>query len=91
MDIKDITDSIMFGNLSNADITSVLEAVKFARGVLQRQTIRTLSPGAEVRFTSPKNGIRYEGRVERIAQKFVTVNAGAGGRWKVPANMLEVV
>jgi len=91
MDIKDITHSIMFGNLSDADMTSVLDAVKFARGVLQRQTISTLRPGVEVRFTSPKNGITYEGQVERIAQKFVTVNAGARGRWKVPANMIEMV
>jgi hypothetical protein len=31
----------------------------------------------------------YKGTVEKIAQKFVTVNTGSG-RWKVPANMLVI-
>lgn len=87
--IKEINSAIMFGNFTNDQLSSITDAVKFARSNLQKQVKRSLSLGSTVKFTSTKTGISYQGSVEKIAQKFVTVNTGTG-RWKVPANMLEV-
>ena len=89
MDIKQINSAIMFGTWTDTELSSMIDAVKFARASLIKQQKRSLSLGADVSFTSNKTGITYKGKVEKIAQKFVTVNTGSG-RWKVPANMLVI-
>ena len=91
MDIKQINSAIMFGTWTDAELTSIVDAVKFARAGLQKQNIRAMRLGSTVRWTSPKNPYGEQGTVEKIAIKFVTVKTSAGMRWKVPANMLEVV
>lgn len=90
MDIKQINSAIMFDSWTDTELSSMIDAIKFARSNLQKRVKRSLSLGSTVKFTSTKTGIAYQGNVEKIAQKFVTVNTGTG-RWKVPANMLEVV
>jgi len=89
MDIKQVNSAIMFGTWSDTELSSMIDAIKFARANLIKQNKRSLTLGSQVRFTSNKNGMTYTGSVEKIAQKFVTVNTGSG-RWKVPANMLTV-
>lgn len=89
--LKDIHSAIMFGSFTNAELNSVIDAVKFARGCLQKQNIRQLRLGSTVKFTSTKRGLTVQGTVEKIALKFVTVRDPIRGLWKVPANMLEVV
>ncbi len=89
MDIKQINSAIMFGNWTDTELSSMIDAIKFARASLVKQQKRALSLGAAVSFTSNKTGMKYQGTVEKIAQKFVTVNTGSG-RWKVPANMLVI-
>lgn len=90
MDIKQVNSAIMFGTWTDTELSSMIDAVKFARASLIKQNKRSLSLGSHVKFTSNKNGMTYTGAVEKIAQKFVTVNTGQG-RWKVPANMLHLV
>ena len=89
MDIKQVNSAIMFGAWTDTELTSMIDAIKFARSNLIKQQKRSLSLGTDVSFTSQKTGITYRGKVEKIAQKFVTVNTGSG-RWKVPANMLVI-
>jgi hypothetical protein len=89
MDIKQINSAIMFGTWTDTELSSMIDAVKFARAGLVKQQKRALALGANVSFTSNKTGMTYRGTVEKIAQKFVTVNTGSG-RWKVPANMLVI-
>jgi len=91
MDIKQINSAIMFGSWTDAELSSIIDAVKFARTGLQKQNIRTMRLGTTVRWTSPKNPSGVQGTVEKIALKYVTVKTASGYRWKVPANMLEVV
>jgi len=91
MDIKQINSAIMFGTWSDTELNSILSAVKFARQGLQRQNIRAMRLGSTVKWTSNKNPLGEQGTVEKIALKYVTVKTAAGMRWKVPANMLEVV
>ena len=90
MEIKDVTRTIRFGNYTNDELTSVIEAVKFARSRLQKATIRGLQLGDDVNFTSNKTGQNVTGVVMKIAIKYVTVRS-VTGLWKVPANMLTLV
>ena len=89
MDIKQINSAIMFGNFTDTELSSVLDAVRFAKANLIKQNKRSLSLGASVKFHSTKRGVTMYGTVSKIAQKYVTVNTQQG-LWKVPANMLEV-
>jgi len=89
MDIKEITHEIMFGNLNNRDIESIVSAVQFARAQIAKNTKRSLSVGNTVTFRSPRLG-SHTGRVEKIAIKYITIRTPQG-LYKVPANMVEVV
>ena len=88
MDVKEINSAIMFGNLSNADLSSVIDAVKFARAQLTKQNKRAFQPGDSVKFTSNRNGLTYIGTVRKVKIKYILVNTN-GGVFNVPANMLE--
>ena len=90
MDIKEINSSIMFGSFNNTELTSIIDAVKYARSRLQKQTIRSLMVGDNVNFDSVKLGRNVTGVVTKIAIKYVTVNT-VQGLWKVPANMLSLI
>jgi hypothetical protein len=88
MNIKDINSAIMFGNFTNDELTSVIDAVKFARTQLTKQKTRAFGIGDQVKFTSNRNGLTYVGTVNKVKIKFILVKT-AGGMFNVPANMLE--
>lgn len=88
MDIHAINQAIISGNLTNAELTSVIDAVKFARSQLTKSNVRSFTVGDRVKFTNNRNGVTYVGEVEKIKQKFVLVRTPVN-RWNVPANMLE--
>ena len=88
--IKDVNSAIMFGNFTNTELASIIDAVKYARAQLTQKTKRSLMLGDTVKFTSNRNGVTYRGTVRKIAIKFVTVDTGQM-LFKVPANMLEAV
>ncbi len=90
MNVDRINSAIIQGNLTNDELTTVIEAVKFARSRLQKQVKNTLMIGDDVNFTSAKTGLNYTGVVTKIAIKYVTVKT-VNGLWRVPANMLTVV
>ena len=89
MSIQTINAEILAGNFTNDQLTSIIDAVKFARSRLMEQTKRSLMLGDTVAFTSSKTGQRVTGTVKKIAIKYITVNT-AQGLWRVPANMLQV-
>jgi hypothetical protein len=80
----------MFGNLTNVELSSVIDAVKFARMQLTKQKTRTFSVGDKVKFTSNRNGLTYVGTINKVKIKYILVNTN-GGLFNVPANMLESV
>jgi hypothetical protein len=90
MNIQQVNSAIMFGQWTDVELSSMIDAVKFARASLAKVNKRQLTIGSSVRWTSPKNPRGEQGVVEKIAQKYVTVKTATGMRWKVPANMLEV-
>jgi len=88
--IQQINSAIMFGNLTNAEIESVISAVKFARANLAKQNKYTFRKGDTVKFTSNRNGMTYSGTVDRVKIKYVLVRTSSG-MYNVPASMLEAV
>jgi hypothetical protein len=90
MNIDRINSAIIQGNLTNDELTTVIEAVKYARSRLQKQVKNALMIGDNVNFTSSKTGMNMTGVVTKIAIKYVTVKT-LQGAWRVPANMLTKI
>ena len=88
--IQEINTAIMFGNFTNDQLTSIVNAVQYARAQLGKQKISTFTKGDTVKFHSTKRGVTVTGTVTKVAIKYVTVKDGVM-LWKVPANMLEAV
>lgn len=88
--IQQVNSAIMFGNFTNDQLTSIIDAVKYARGQMTKRQTRALRPGDSVKFTSNRNGMTYLGTVDKIKIKYVLVRTN-GGLFNVPANMLEAV
>lgn len=85
--INEINHAIMFSGLTNDQLNSVIESVKYARGRLQKAKIWSMCVGDQVKFVN-RRGQTEVGSVTKIAQKYVTVKVGFT-QWRVPANMLE--
>ena len=92
MNIKEINTAIMHGNLTNEELNSIGDAIRFARAQLVARNKMALSIGSIVKFNSSTRGT-ISGIVKKINRKYVLVNeAGkAFSTWRVPANMLEIV
>jgi len=90
LSIKEVNQAIMLQSWTNTELSSMIDAVKWARERLSKQIKRSIMVGDNVEFTSSKSGRLMRGHVTKIAIKYVTVNTGLG-LWKVPANMLTVV
>ena len=86
--IQQINSAIMFGTFTNDELTSIVNAVQYARAQLGKAKIREFRKGDTVKFTSVKRGVTVTGTVTKVAIKYVTVKDGTM-LWKVPANMLE--
>ena len=88
MNVQDINTALVTGSFTNDQLSSVIDAVKFARSRLAAVTKVGLRIGDTVSFTSSKTGITMQGKVTKIAIKYVTVST-AQGLWRVPAQMLS--
>jgi hypothetical protein len=90
MNISQINGAILAGGFTNTELSSIIDAVKFARSRLTNQIKFTLRIGDNVNFTSSKTGQNLTGVVMKVAIKYVTVKT-VQGLWRVPANMLTKV
>ena len=91
MNIKQINTAIMQGNLTNEELNSIGDAIRFARAQLVVRNKSVLTIGSNVKFTSSTRGT-ISGVVKKINRKFVIVDQpGQFRSWRVPANMLEVL
>ena len=88
--IQEINSAIMFSDLTNTELSSIIDAVKWRRATLAKLTKASLAVGDNVNFTSSKTGMNVTGVVTKIAIKYVTVKT-AQGLWRVSANMLTLV
>jgi hypothetical protein len=86
--VQEINQAIMFGDFTNTELMSMIDAVKWRRATLAKLTKASLIVGDNVNFTSGKTGQNVTGVVMKIAIKYVTVRT-VNGLWRVPANMLS--
>ena len=89
MNTKEIVATLMSGTLNNDDIEQVAQALKYARTQVGKSIKRQLRPGVSVKFYHPKQRFYIAGTVNRVKQKYVLVDT-VGGRYNVPANLLEM-
>ena len=90
MSIQSVTAEIISGKFTNEELSSLIDAVKYARSRLGKQTLRALRLGDNVNFTSSRTGQNITGVVTKIMPKNVIVSS-LKGLYKVPASMLTVV
>ena len=86
--IKDVNSAIMQQDWTNDELTSMFQAVKYARERLGKKTIWSLTLGAQVKFTNSRTGKTHIGTVTKIKQKKAIVREGMTN-WNVPAAMLS--
>ena len=91
MNIKQVNTAIMQGDFTNEELTSIGDAIRFARAQLVVRNKSALTIGSNVKFTSSTRGT-ISGVVKKINRKFIIVDQpGQFRSWRVPANMLEVL
>ena len=76
-------------NMESKDLNKVVEAVKYARSQAHRQMANTLKQGDVVMFDG-KYGKTVKGTVIKTAIKYVSVDCGIEGKWRVPAAHLRL-
>ena len=84
----DIQRAIVSGQFTNDDLVAIQRALTFANAQLARKKIQAFGKGSVVKFTSNRNGQRYNGVVESVGKKNIVVRTPVG-LYRVPANMLE--
>lgn len=85
--IKEINSAIMFGSLTNEELSTVVQAVQFARAQLAKNNKNMILRGSKVRFTSTRTGQLVTGEVTDVKRKFVHIRAGMQN-WRVPMSMV---
>ena len=85
--IQQVNEAIMFGNFTNDQLNSIVNALKYARAQMTKQKARSFMSGDKVRFTS--RGNVFFGTIERVKLKNAFVRVGNASRYNVPLNMLE--
>ena len=70
------------------DINIIAEDIKRRRTYLHRMAIRSFKRGQKVQFFN--RGSYVQGTIEKVADKYITLNTGSQ-RWRVPAGHLEKV
>ena len=77
-------------DMNQQELNRVVEAVKYARSQGHRQMANSLSRGDVVTFEG-RYGKTLKGTVIKTAIKYVQVDCGIDGRWRVPGAHLQVV
>ena len=83
---------IAIHDMSLEDLQDVIEAIKLRRTYLHNVATRSFTKGDQVQFKG-KRGVTISGIVQKVAQKYVTVDCTmyGGAMWKVPGAHLERV
>jgi hypothetical protein len=88
MSVKQINELILTTDLTDADISSIVESIKYVRSRNARLNLATFRVGDAVQFTSSRSKQNIKGTVSKIAIKNIVVNTPLGA-YRVPANMLQ--
>ena len=72
-DISAINSAILAGNFTNDQLTSIGDAIRFARAQLAQVNKYTLTVGTKVKFHSSRSGKTIQGTVQKVNRKFIIV------------------
>ena len=81
------TNELIF-QMDNDQLDQVIEAIKMKRQYLTKQATRSFVVGDIASFTSSRTGRDVNGKVIKVARKYITLDCGSDGQWRVPGNML---
>ena len=70
--------------MDNDQLNQVIEAVKLKRNHLPRKAVGNYMLGDIAGFTG-RRGQQVSGKIVKVAQKYLTIDCGVNGRWRVPA------
>lgn len=88
MTLNEIQVAILNSNLTNEEISILVEALKYKRAQVGREVARSLTIGSQVKFTDSRKGMVIRGTLDAIKIKNATVTT-ALGRYRVPLAMLS--
>ena len=88
MSLKQINELILTSELTDADISSIIESIKYVRSRNARLNLRTFRVGDAVQFKSSRSNQTVQGTIKKIAIKNIVIDTPAGA-WRVPANMVQ--
>ncbi len=86
--IQDVNSAIISGQFTNEQLSSIGDAIKFARNQMIHKNTGSMVIGTNVKFTNNRSGQKVIGTVEKVNRKYIVVRSSTG-LWRVPANMLE--
>lgn len=89
MDISLINASIIRGDFTSEQLDSILDAVRYARSQMAKVNLRRYRVNDAVKFFNNRRGREMHGRVTKVAIKYITVNCGMDGSWRVPASNIS--
>ena len=88
MSVKQINELILTSDLTDADINSIVESIKYIRSRNARLNLQTFRVGDAVRFKSSRSNQDVIGTIKKIAIKNIVIDTPLGA-WRVPANMVQ--
>ena len=89
MSVQQINKLILTADLTDADINSIVDAVKYRRAQLSRRNTALFRVGDYVQFKSSRSNQTVKGTVKKIAIKNIVIDTALGA-YRVPANMVEM-
>ena len=88
MSVKQINELILTSDLTDADINSIVESIKYIRSRNARLNLQTFRVGDAVQFKSSRSNQTVRGTIKKIASKNIVIDTPLGA-WRVPANMVQ--
>lgn len=88
MSVKQINELILTSDLTDADINSIVESIKYIRSRNARLNLQTFRVGDAVQFKSSRSNQTVRGTIKKIAIKNIVIDTPLGA-WRVPANMVQ--
>ena len=73
--------------IDNDQLNQVIEAIKLKRNHIATQAVRSFMVGDIVGFTG-KFGKQVSGKIKKINKKYIIIDCGTDGQWRVPGNHL---
>tara|TARA_B100001057_G_scaffold322395_1_gene322605 strand:- start:3580 stop:3873 length:294 start_codon:yes stop_codon:yes gene_type:complete len=73
--------------MDNDQLNQVIEAIKLKRNHIATQAVRSFMIGDIVGFTG-KRGNQVSGKIKKINKKYIIIDCGTSGQWRVPGNHL---